>query len=155
MNDLNFARRFDGETLEHDINEQMTKVKRPVDLAVMEFGLDLFNLDASNQTAQKVELSDEDNWPVPENALILGCSLQCTEPVKDGDEAAKTMTFRAGNADDGTQYINDVRVDDDDSNEVAYGAMAMGEELHIKADPNANWDSLEEGKWKLLILFVK
>jgi len=153
MNDLNFARRFDGETLEHDISEQMTKVKRPVGVAVMEFGLDLFDTSAGNTTAQKIELSDDDVWTVPDDAIVLGCILKCVEDVEESS-VAKTMTFRAGNEDDGTQYINDVRVDDTSSNQLAYSSMVMGEEFHIKATPNANWDVLDEGRWELTVLYV-
>ena len=110
----------------------------------------------ANHTAQNIDLGHM----IPTRARIVGIEIECTEAAV----GVTDITFRAGNASAGEQFIASSSCDElteivgiIDATKPAAVGMNVGGETHIfiGADPtDATWGDMTAGKWTIYITYI-
>ena len=118
-------------------------------------GTDFVFASAANHTAQNIDLGAI----VPAKSRVVDVEIVCTEAYVNS-AGASDITFRAGNASAGEQFIASASCDDlnevvgiVDSTKTAAVIMnwASATNIWIGGDPDQNWDTSTAGKWSIYV----
>lgn len=132
----------------------VTKPKLAEGLGAMkmaELEFDLSDLgEGANQTREDIDVVDE--LDLPDGAYIIDAKLSLVEPVLE-TATPREMEFKLGYAAAGVQFINDQRCDlaEDVVHSIHSG---RNEGMVLGATPNANWNVLTQGEWKLQVTYI-